>query len=904
MKKNIFILITGLLLFIAGPSFAQDARNRTPQTVVSDVLARIPAQNAADALADAADLAASAPATVTILSGYLTDPAVKSKAEYALSSLANYASSHKEAAAKVKEGFKNAFGTASDKVSKDFLLRQLITPADNNDAPFFASAAANPDLVATAIGALVNLGAKDQIMDLIRKDAAPLTLLAPAAADLGLTEAVSPLLSRNVRALPKEDLGALCKAVGELGNELSLDFLKEFSPADEVVLLSRLPYYVAGKEARRLLAGDDSYLRCAAADVLLNCVTEKNVPKELLKILASDDRPLRNAALASATERLGAGKLLPAILKKYAKLPADAHTDILNWMGANKLEAALPTVLKEFAADGETADAAIMAASLIGGNDAISALVGALSTDKAGAASKALLSVKGDVSGAVASALKSAEGVKGGYLAQIAGKRLIKDAAADVIRLCSDPIAAGAASAALPGVVSEKHIPAIAALIDNGKGQIMDYDNALISALSKMDKGAALDKVKALMNASPNSRYYDPVVASIATPEALDLLRSRASAGDDDAETCLLMVDSPLVLMDLKEAAMSSDGYLRRYVDQLSKYETNPNALRLGYADAFKMAKDPSVKSAIVAKIGNIPTMKAFLLAGSCLDDKDKGVRYAAAQAVKNIASKTREEINYDDFKSCLEKAKAIFKASGGADDGYAIDEIDKMIREAAPSPKSVLTAEEKRRGFEMLFDGTDLSKWHGDKEGYTTVNGTIYVSANFGATGNLYTNKQYRNFIYRFEFCFLESGVNNGVGIRTPEGVDAAYDAMCEVQILDHDAPIYGGLQPYQVHGSVYGVIPAKRVVHKPLGEWGTEEIIVRGDNIKVTVNGEVIVDDNIRKVVKGHNVAPDGSNNNPYTVDHRNHPGMFNPRGYISFCGHGAGLKIRNVRILELPD
>ena len=81
-------------------------------------------------------------------------------------------------------------------------------------------------------------------------------------------------------------------------------------------------------------------------------------------------------------------------------------------------------------------------------------------------------------------------------------------------------------------------------------------------------------------------------------------------------------------------------------------------------------------------------------------------------------------------------------------------------------------------------------------------------------------------------------------MGVRTPMGVDAAYDGMCEVQILDHDAPIYAGLREYQVHGSVYGVIPAKRIKHKPLGEWSEEEIRVEGNHIKVTVNGEVIVD------------------------------------------------------------
>ena len=68
------------------------------------------------------------------------------------------------------------------------------------------------------------------------------------------------------------------------------------------------------------------------------------------------------------------------------------------------------------------------------------------------------------------------------------------------------------------------------------------------------------------------------------------------------------------------------------------------------------------------------------------------------------------------------------------------------------------------------------------------------------------------------------------------------------------------------------------------------------------MTVNGEVIVDGDIREACQGHNVAPDGSDVNPYTVDHHNHPGMFNEKGYIGFLGHGPGVKFRNVRVLEL--
>lgn len=216
-------------------------------------------------------------------------------------------------------------------------------------------------------------------------------------------------------------------------------------------------------------------------------------------------------------------------------------------------------------------------------------------------------------------------------------------------------------------------------------------------------------------------------------------------------------------------------------------------------------------------------------------------------------------------------------------------------------TPVYTLSPEEKKAGFELLFDGHSLDKWQGNTTGYTPDNGTIYVTANYGGSGNLYTKKKYSDFIYRFEFCFETPGVNNGVGIRTNIGTDAAYDGM-EIQILDHDDPIYAGLQPYQQHGSVYGICVPKHVKFGKLGTWNTEEIRAIGDRIVVTVNGEVITDCNIREACKGHNVAPNGEAKNPYTVDHKNHPGLFNKDGYVSFCGHGAGVRFRNIRILDL--
>ena len=198
------------------------------------------------------------------------------------------------------------------------------------------------------------------------------------------------------------------------------------------------------------------------------------------------------------------------------------------------------------------------------------------------------------------------------------------------------------------------------------------------------------------------------------------------------------------------------------------------------------------------------------------------------------------------------------------------------------------LSAEEKpsEEGFYPLFDGKTLNGWQGGKDGYEVKEGVLICKPK--GSGNLYTDKEYGNFVFRFEFK-LTPGANNGVGIRAPLEGDAAFVGM-EIQILDDGHESYKGIKDFQSHGSVYGVIAAKRGFLKPTGEWNSEEISVDGTKIKVVLNGETIVDGDIAEArEKG-------------TIDGREHPGLKRDKGYIGFCGHGAHLEFRNIRIKEL--
>ena len=188
----------------------------------------------------------------------------------------------------------------------------------------------------------------------------------------------------------------------------------------------------------------------------------------------------------------------------------------------------------------------------------------------------------------------------------------------------------------------------------------------------------------------------------------------------------------------------------------------------------------------------------------------------------------------------------------------------------------------ETSAGFVRLFDGSTLDGWQGATDGYVAEDGLLICLEG----GRLFTDKEFADFVFRFEFK-LPPGGNNGVSIRYPGKGSGAYAGM-EIQVLDNTAEKYAKLKPYQYHGSVYGIQPAKRGFLKPVGEWNSEEIKAQGSHITVTLNGTVITDVDLSKIDK--------------PMDGKEHPGMREKQGYIGFMGHGCQIEFRNIKIKEL--
>lgn len=240
-----------------------------------------------------------------------------------------------------------------------------------------------------------------------------------------------------------------------------------------------------------------------------------------------------------------------------------------------------------------------------------------------------------------------------------------------------------------------------------------------------------------------------------------------------------------------------------------------------------------------------------------------------------------------------------------------------------------------QEEGFVPLFNGKDLTGWIGAVDMYGVERVKVPAEDGKGecevavlscfperqqkdkdSLGNLCTDKEFGNFILRFDFCLPENG-NNGLGIRMagPE-TRASYNAMCELQLLDDGGDMYydvatgkDKLKPCQYTGSVYGIVPARRdnfdpeksadcsgggsYVKKP-GKWNSVEVRVAGSRIQMVLNGVMITDADVSKFKGDGTDTPDG----------KKHPGLHLKRGRIGWLGHGFHVMWRNIRIKELPE
>ena len=206
------------------------------------------------------------------------------------------------------------------------------------------------------------------------------------------------------------------------------------------------------------------------------------------------------------------------------------------------------------------------------------------------------------------------------------------------------------------------------------------------------------------------------------------------------------------------------------------------------------------------------------------------------------------------------------------------------FVREISPNEATdILSESADDKGFVSIFNGKDLSGWQGATASYDVVDGAIQCRK--GTGGNLFTEKEYSDFVVRLEIKTPPAG-NNGLAIRYPGKGNPAFDGMTELQVLDVEYP--GKLAPYQFHGSAYSMVPAHRGYLYPAGHWNYQEVTVVGSKIKVELNGSVILDCDLADVTDEAKI--------------KQHPGKDLKSGFFGFAGHNDPVQFRNITIKEL--
>lgn len=164
-----------------------------------------------------------------------------------------------------------------------------------------------------------------------------------------------------------------------------------------------------------------------------------------------------------------------------------------------------------------------------------------------------------------------------------------------------------------------------------------------------------------------------------------------------------------------------------------------------------------------------------------------------------------------------------------------------------AQSQSNVLTSEEKKQGWILLFDGKTLDQfnvtpqlakvWH-------VVDGAIKSDAK-GGGGTMYTKQEFSNFQLKAEFR-AHPDINSGIILRQPPappaGEKPAGGPGYELQIRDRNPGNYSAGD--FLTGSVVGVGKAPHDANIIPNKWNTIDATVDGDHFVVILNGRKVVD------------------------------------------------------------
>lgn len=215
----------------------------------------------------------------------------------------------------------------------------------------------------------------------------------------------------------------------------------------------------------------------------------------------------------------------------------------------------------------------------------------------------------------------------------------------------------------------------------------------------------------------------------------------------------------------------------------------------------------------------------------------------------------------------------------------------------AAPN---TLTKKEAKEGWQLLFDGTTPTGWHGYNltgfpDCWTIDDGSLTMNTTGGAESqDIITDKSYRNFAFYAEFK-LTKGANSGILFQVAEDTmyHFPYETGPEFQVIDEEGwP--GQLEDWQTCGANYAMNPPMVKPYKPVGEWNRALIVVDSNDVTFILNGQV--------TVKYTKYSPEWTKerDSGKWADYPDY-GKYD-EGHISLQNHGYKVWYRNIKLKEL--
>lgn len=177
----------------------------------------------------------------------------------------------------------------------------------------------------------------------------------------------------------------------------------------------------------------------------------------------------------------------------------------------------------------------------------------------------------------------------------------------------------------------------------------------------------------------------------------------------------------------------------------------------------------------------------------------------------------------------------------------------------------NMLTDEEKKDGWKLLFDGSSFTGWHSYNKGYPGAeweikDGCIHLVDRarpvWGVEKDLITYRDFTNFHLKLEWKIAQNG-NSGVMFWVQEDPNKPpFFTGPEMQVLDDFGNSPCTSIPKQRAGELFNVIAASQRTTKPAGEWNQIEIYCKDGFVKFYQNGVNIIstqigDDNWRNLV-----------------------------------------------------